>query len=346
MPIEFFTALGGLAGSVENQLSTTFSVCFAKSAFFRRTIIALLVRTCGIRDLSSGEWTCRAQVPTPWPGGGLVDLRIVPSVERRRQRASQRAFYLESKVEAPLTCEQLKRYRKHGISYLVAITKYPPECTVSELAEIGAFAVRWQDVHRELEQGNPSSPVERFIVREFVSYLEDLGMAHREDITLQDLTRVKKVLSTAACARGGSTGGPDGSPGRDLIPRNGFEVADSCLNILQDLRRQFVEQRPTFASYRRWGPGYFVWFEDGGARWHAFGWELFKSDYPKASFGCRFWFPDRQSDTPRWAVHLEGTAVSAKEWDYPIKQMMTRGTLDQAKLLASVTHAARAWRLK
>lgn len=51
----------------------------------------------------------------------------------QNSRSSQPVFHLESKVEAPLTYEQLKRYRRHEARFLIAITKYPPEVTGREL---------------------------------------------------------------------------------------------------------------------------------------------------------------------------------------------------------------------
>lgn len=130
----FFGTLGQLAGTSqqENQASRTFLACFERSQFVRRQVLEWLRDACriGIALPTAEHWTCAVEVPTPRRGGGRVDIRIAPTNGVGR---SLPVFYLESKVESVLTMEQLKRYKRHGVEYLVAVTKYPPEITRKEL---------------------------------------------------------------------------------------------------------------------------------------------------------------------------------------------------------------------
>ena len=84
----FFGALGLLAGSGqrENQFSRTFLACFEESLFLRNQVLELLRAACRIsgRLPAAEKWTCAVEVPTPWPGGGRVDIRIAPAEAGRK----------------------------------------------------------------------------------------------------------------------------------------------------------------------------------------------------------------------------------------------------------------------
>lgn len=67
-----------------------------------------------------------------------------------RTQSRPPVFYLESKLGAPLTLGQLRRYRKYGVDYLIAITKGPPEVGRKDMVDTGVFTFRWQDLHRRL----------------------------------------------------------------------------------------------------------------------------------------------------------------------------------------------------
>ena len=140
-----------------------------KHQFFRQQVLNLLRSVCRIRKAlpTPEHWDCAAEVPTPWTCGGRVDLRIGPVT---RTRDVLPVFYLESKVESPLTLQQLRRYRRHGVQHLVAVTKYPPKLTQREIEKAGVFVLRWQDLHRLLRERAPTY-ANRFIARSLAEYL-------------------------------------------------------------------------------------------------------------------------------------------------------------------------------
>ena len=70
------------------------------------------------------HFDCAVEVPTPLAGGGRIDIKLTPT---GTVGAELPVFYLESKLGSPLTLDQLRRYRKHGVDYLIAVTKYSPQ---------------------------------------------------------------------------------------------------------------------------------------------------------------------------------------------------------------------------
>ena len=123
----FFGTLGGGSSQRENQFSRTFKACFDQSKFLRLQVLEQLFGLCRIRTrrYRDVEWDCAVEVQTPVVGGGRMDIRLSPS------DATLPVFYIESKLGSPLTREQLRRYVKHGVTYLIAVTKsapkYPPK---------------------------------------------------------------------------------------------------------------------------------------------------------------------------------------------------------------------------
>jgi hypothetical protein len=277
------------------------------------------------------EWDCAVEVPTPLAGGGRVDIRIAP-VGERRGRAP--AFYLESKLGSPLTLEQLRRYRKHGVDFLIAVTKDPPEIDRGKVLKAGVFTVRWQDIHRRLLGGRAPTSRDRFIARSLTEYMEELGMAYREDLTVKDLELCRRVLKSVAAQKGG------------ISPRNGFEIADACLNLLQDVRLRYSELHPELSDYHVWGPGYFNWFDDDEGRLHAFAWDLYKEKWKEDRFGLRLWFPENLRSPLSWAVHRSGPRGSEKYEERPVKSLLSPGgTINQAALINWLNRCAKHWKL-
>ena len=120
----FFGTLATLAGSgqQENQFSRTFVACFDQSEFFQQQILEELFALCRIRSrkYTDVHWDCAVEVPTPLAGGGRIDIRLAPTGD---VGAKLPVFHLESKLGSPLTLDQLRRYRKKGVEYLIAVTK-------------------------------------------------------------------------------------------------------------------------------------------------------------------------------------------------------------------------------
>jgi hypothetical protein len=330
----FFGTLGALSGTAqqENQFSRTFHACFEKSQFFRSQVLDELRAVCGIRMAlpKAEQWNCAVEVPTPSPGGGRIDIRLTSTSRTRRPLP---VFYLESKLGSPLTREQLERYRKRGVKYLIAITKSPPDVGRKEIADLGVFTLRWQDLHRRLVGKRGPTGSDRFIAQSLAAYMEELGMAYREDLTLKDLELCRRVLNTIA------------TPDKEIVPRNGFEIADACLSLLKDVRLRFVDEfHPELSTYHVWGPGYFNWIDDDGNRWDAFGWDLYKGKWSEARFGCRFWLPERSALL--CSVQFRGTRVSEKYEERPLKSILSKsGTVNQEALLSWLDRCAKRWKV-
>ena len=330
-----FGRLGALAGSSqqENQFSRTFRACFERSPFIRQQILEELRAVCRIPATTRriDQWECAVEVPTPLAGGGRVDIRLTP-VGLTRGRAP--TFYLESKLGSPLTLEQLWRYRKHGVAYLIAATKHPPEIGRKEIRKHGVFTVRWQDIHRRLLRERAPTSRDRFIACSLIEYMEELGMAYREDLRVKDLELCRRVLKSVAAQKGG------------ISPRNGFEIADACLNLLRDVRLRYCELHPKLSDHHVWGPGYFNWFDDDEGRLHAFGWDLYKERWKKDRFGLRLWFPENLRSPLSWAVHRSGAKVRQKYEERPIKSMLSPGgTINHAAIVSWLNSCAKRWNL-
>jgi hypothetical protein len=260
-----------------------------------------------------------------------VDIRISPANEGR-QRAP--VFHLESKLATSLTLEQLQRYRKHGVDHLIAVTKNPPEVGPEDILSAGVFTVRWQDIHRQLLAKPAPTSHDRFIACSLTEYMEELGMAYREDLTLKDLDQCRRVLNAVASQKG------------EISPRDGFEVADACLGLLRDVKLRFSEAYPAISGYHSWGPGYFNCSEEE-ERLHAFGWDLWARKWSEDRFAVRLWFPENLRKPLLWSVHRSGSKVVSEKYEQiPVKSTVSaEGTIDQAALLRWVNKFAKRWKL-
>jgi hypothetical protein len=136
---------------------------------------------------------------------------------------------------------QVLRYRKdRDGSYLIALTKYPPKPGAAWLHQHKCHTLRWQEVHRALSR-KPRSPIDGFLFTKFRHYLEELGMAHREDLRIRDLTQLHKLFRAIT--------GPKryNSAGRDSV----FSTADACLGVLDEVVEALLV---TFTASRGYGP--------------------------------------------------------------------------------------------
>lgn len=107
----FFWLLGQRAGSRqrENQLSSTFAACFSQSPPFRRAFINLLATKSEWHSLGRARhWTITCEQRAPKKGGGRPDLCL------RQASEGEKEIWVENKVEAPLTEEQIARYLRGG----------------------------------------------------------------------------------------------------------------------------------------------------------------------------------------------------------------------------------------
>lgn len=243
----FFPLLLGGRQDRELKVAAAFAACFRHSAIFRTTVLGLFGATCGVRVSGRSAWTCESEVTLPT---GRIDLQIssVPDGHRRLM-----SFWVEMKVQAPLTASQLRRYKRVSDGrYLMALTKHPPETGRKCLEQHGIYALRWQDIHRALVQAEVGR-AEQFLVTAFIEYLEAVGMAHREDIRIEDLDRLNRLFGTI-----GQAGNAEMSVG------TAFDVGSSCLGLMDDVMETVLETHgKQLSTLQRFGPSYFKWFDNG-----------------------------------------------------------------------------------
>jgi hypothetical protein len=255
-------------------------------------------------------------------------------------RSRKPVFVIENKVEAKLTLKQLRKYRRHGVRYLVAITKYPPDVPERHMRREGVFALRWQDVHRHLSSRLPRTPVDRFLTKSFIQYLEDLEMAYPERLKARELQNIRRMLNVAASQK----------RYKGLDPKEAFATADHCLQVLTELRRQLVEKIPELEEFGFWGPKFYVWRDQQDADerkgFHAFGWEIRGKPWWVVSFSCNLYFPKSLREPIRWGVSLYGRHRPEKERAFTLAQISAAdGTLRQDLMLRTLVEVARQWRV-
>jgi hypothetical protein len=261
-----------------------------------------------------------------------MDIRLTP---KGVIRAKLPVLYLESKLGSPLTLGQLRRYRKHGVDYLIAVTKYSPEVSAKDTLAMGVFTLRWQDIHHRLLHARPPGPRDRFLIESLVAYMEEKGMAYREDLTIKDLETCRRMMIIVASKKD-----------RQYSPRNqnGFELAGACLGLLEDVWHGLVELHPSLASYRHWGPGYFNWTDETNVRWHAFGWQVWKRRQREDNLAFWIWFSEDAKEPLTWTVQRDGTKSVNQYIERSVKRMLKDGRVDQGSLVRWLNSCVKRWK--
>jgi hypothetical protein len=333
----FFALVGGTWVD-ENYLSRLFQASFANSLAFRRCALSTLWKNCALpppapKDVQN--WECYYQPSTPTPGGGYPDLALQPG----EGTSFAKTIYLESKVRSKLTKQQLKRYKDYGATVLVAVTKNRPEVSQSILKQMRVKTLRWQDFCRALRHTPVRGQQEKFLCHSFAEYLEESGMAYRENMTKYHLRQICALLNKI-----GLHGKVDG-----IKPGLTFNYAHNCLELLREVRASLLERLPKLSKLHAWGPGYFHFQEDGQETiQHGLGF-TFARKWGKGEprFAASFYFDPNGS--AYWVVEW-----SAKENVYsidsissPIKNLSGRTTkeLDADLMAKTVEKAARKWRV-
>lgn len=327
----------------ENYVSRLFQACFSRSTVFAQSILDVLWQRCerpGSTPRVEG-WECDYQPATPLPGGGRPDLCILPP-SSPVSRSGWDPIFVESKVESRLGEEQLARYLKYGVATLVVITKNRPEVSQQRLREIGVVPLRWQDICRALRQVGSRSQVGNFLCESFAEYLEECGMAYREDLTVGGLKEVRSLLSKI------------GKPSYlEMVPGQAFNVAHNCLGLLTDVKQMLLEEVPRLAAWDSWGPGYFheSWDDAGKMTHHAFGFDLFprkggasrRSRYESHHFCCRIYFPVASDGRIDWYFRETRAKKPDRQKSMPIEKVLSSGRLDAEKMAATLASAVRTW---
>ena len=320
----FFPRLLGTSHDREVKVSACFAACFMHSSAFRVCVLGVLGRLCGVRN-TTAEWSCDTEVRLP--NVGRLDVQLTGARGARRDPVS---FWIENKVEAPLTEGQLRRYRRVASGrYLVAITKHPPETGSRWLRKQGIFSLRWQDIHRALSAIKAKGS-DRFLIDGFIEYLEALGMAHREDITIDDLKRLDRLLVQI-----------DSPKNSQMKIGRAFDIGSACLGIADDVLQTLLDSHgKRLSRWRRWGPSYEKWFEGGESTGHYIGFRFHDAKW-KNWFGGSFYLPGNPEEEPTWYVsgNVRGREVDV---DHPLSQLTSpAGMIDPQKLAARLARTVK-----
>jgi hypothetical protein len=333
----FFYLVAG-DSAVENYLSRLFQASFANSLSFRRIALNTIWNSCSLPMPVPGanDWECDYQPSTVIAGGGRPDLCLRPPKDGNWRRP----IFLESKVGSHLGETQLKKYKKHGAQLLIAVTKNRPEVSPQRLEQLRVKTLRWQDLCRALRQTTINGPREQFICQSFAEFLEETGMAYREDLTKAHLEEVGVMLRKIAAQKD-----------VDTTLGSNFNYAHNCTHLLRDVRDSVLEQLPKLAQWTAWGPGYLHAFEEG---WHGLAFSLTPNRWRKGKtfFTAGFYFYD---DGPDWEVYAGKYRVDVDhENSHSIESVSSRvkrsqGTavkaLDADKMAGTIIEAARKWHI-
>jgi hypothetical protein len=321
-PESFFLQLFGGRAHIEGNVSRAFAMCFRESRPFADAVLDLLHRACRIpphkRDR---EWHCRTEVTFK---KGRPDIEI--------HSPTGTFFRLENKVGAPLTRNQLVRYRLTGKrQVLIALTKRPPDVGRRWMVRKGVFSIRWQDIHRAVAAAKGKGR-DSYLRDSFCLYLEELGMAHREDIKTADLDRLNELFQAIA----------GNAKRRSVAPRNAFDVAESCLHLLREVVGNAREELPGLEAWSRRGPFYSKDLWDD-LYYHHLGFYFHRKRHAEM-LGAGFTFVEGE-DRTRWEVwRIQKNQAFEKVKSERVERIVGRtGALDRGKMLRSFVTAARAW---
>lgn len=263
-----------------------------------------------------------------------MDLRIGPGPAAKQNCP---VFVIESKTDTILRREQLRKYRG-DCDYLVAVTKYSPEVPERQRKADTVFALRWQDFHRHFSQLHPRDPVEKFLIKSFVEYLEELRMAYPEQLRAGDIKKCRRLFEVAVSQR----------DYEGMEPRNLFAVADQCVQFMAELRRQLLERVPAYEKCATNGPTFYAWRESAAKRGHAIAWGFRTSPYHLARFDCTLIFPTPTDQETYWEFSLWGSSITdrnASELRIPLSRTVDpEGMVRQDFLLGRLEDVSKKWK--
>ncbi len=330
----------------ENYLSKLFQACFANSVSFRQVTLSTIWEACALPTPvpTANNWECDYQPPTPLARGLRPDLALRPGKESNFGET----IFLESKVGSLLGERQLKKYKIYGTKILVAVTKNRPEVPHDKLLNMHVITLRWQDFCRALRHTPIKGQKEQFLCQSFAEYLEETGMAYRENITKQHLNEIGALLKKITSRK-------DISIKRGLA----FNHAHNCLELLSDVRASLLERLPKLAQsqWTSWGPGYWHDAPDEGEdiTYHALGFTFtpsWRANEP--FFSGRFYFYAK--GTVQWAVifvpRKKGSdfreithSIDSVSSNFKTSLGRTVRALDPDKMTKTLKEAARKWHI-
>jgi hypothetical protein len=339
----FFYLIGG-DNAGENYLSRVFQACFATSLCFRQIVLKTIWNASAFQSPvpDADNWECDYQPAVPDGKRHCPDLCLRPN----KNSGFDKHIFLESKVGAVLTEEQLKKYIDSGVEILIAVTKNRPQVAIANLTKIKTIPLRWQDFCRSLRYAVVSGHRDRFLCQSFADYLEETDMAYPEAITIKHLSEICTLFNKISTPIN-----------KEIKPRSGFNDAHNCLALLENVRALLLEQFPKLSDWTGWGPGYWHAAEDGKISYHALGFSF----APKWG-GTHPWFSGRFYFHPEgpieWVVASNDPSKDDngyKEAIYKINSISSRikspkgmdvDVLDAEKMAKKLVESAKKWNIE
>ena len=165
-------------------------------------------------------------------------------------------------------------------------------------------------------------------------------MTYREDISGSDLKQLSLTLSKISNLHKAS-----------CVPKNGFEIADNCISLLDDVIRISKEKSFKLNECTTWGPSYFKNpdSETGRTEWNALGFEFYKGgQYWKRKVLCAIWLmidEEDGTDYITWGVHMRGSEVDERDRERQITDFMHNGKLDREKMARQIVRTLEKWQV-
>jgi hypothetical protein len=228
----------------EDRLTQVFCACFNNSHRFRQLFLKFISQKGGagtFRATTQEQYairgaSCRADILIGKPG-------------------NQPSIVVENKIDSPLTPHQLRTYNRipqfHPARKIALVKHY------FEMEQVPGWDIlHWADFHSTLKLSRPAvTPIDAFIVSEFVELLEELGMARALVIERKRLGELARFMKTL---RGPKLHHPLGS-------ETPFETATAYLGMVEDIVNQMHEEplfRKRLGKKVRFSPRLTWWSED------------------------------------------------------------------------------------
>jgi len=236
---------GSHAEQSEDRLTQVFCACFNNSRRFRQLFFQFI-------GFKGGAGAVRATTQEQYAIRGLscrADLLIgIPGCEP--------SIVVENKIDSPLTPHQLKTYDRvpdFCDARKIALVKH-----YFEMERVGVWRVlHWADFHSTLVVSRPvGDAIDSFILREFVKFLEELGMARALLIERKRLRELARFMKTVR----------EPKPHHPLASVTPFQTATDYLGMLEDIVNQMHEEplfRKRLGKRARFSPRLSWWNDDG-----------------------------------------------------------------------------------
>jgi len=194
---------------------------------------------------------------------------------------------------------------------------------------------RWRDVHHALATESLRSSLDRFITNAFREFLEEGEMAYPQQLTLKDLQHASQAVRAMH--------GPKLHEGFSV--RRAFHALDSCAGLLRELGDDLREEVSSLAMCHRYGPA----VVNESWRGHDWNWVLISyysgNGMKHRSFGWGVGFHTEASRI-HWGVWRSKGRVNPEEIRYPIADFVSKGKLDEQRLLDNLRERAKKWKMR